>query len=437
MEGKTDIYFSEHRILDKNGTYKWILARGKIISRNEDETPKRLIGTHADITERKQAEKALSKNRDELIRAEEVALFGNWEFDLNAGIVRTSRGARRIYGLDLTDRVYTIKKIQEIPMPEYREMLDMAIRNLIENNIPYGVEFKIKRCNDGTVIDVYSKAEFDQTKNVVFGILQDITERKQAEKKIHELNRDLEWRVHQRTNQLKEANKELEDFVYSVSHDLRAPLRSISGFAEIIERRHKASLNEEGRHYFDNIVKASQQMGELIDDLLKFSRLGRKAINLETVSLDEVFQTAIKTLSDPIKAAGARINIPVHMPAVQGDFTLVVHIFINLLENAVKYHKPNVPPLIDIGVEVEDQSIVVSISDNGIGIEPAYHEKIFNIFQRLHSQADYPGTGIGLAAVKKALQIMGSEIRVESKPGKGSVFKVKMTTTVESEQVQQ
>ena len=214
-------------------------------------------------------------------------------------------------------------------------------------------------------------------------------------------------------------------------------MRSISGFAEIIERRHKASLNEEGRHYFDNIVKASQQMGELIDDLLKFSRLGRKAINLETVSLDEVFQTAIKTLSDPIKAAGARINIPVHMPAVQGDFTLVVHIFTNLRENAVKYHKPNVPPLNDIGVEVEDQSIVVSISDNGIGIEPAYHEKIFNIFQRLHSQADYPGTGIGLAAVKKALQIMGSEIRVESKPGKGSVFKVKMTTTVESEQVQQ
>ena len=166
-------------------------------------------------------------------------------------------------------------------------------------------------------------------------------------------------------------------------------------------------------------------MGELIDDLLKFSRLGRKAIKSETCRLMMSLEQPQKTLSDQIKKTDARINIPEQMPVIQGDITLSTHIFINLLENALKYHKPNKAPIIDIGVEVENRYVVVSVADNGIGIAPEYHEKIFNIFQRLHSQADYPGTGIGLAAVKKAVQIMDGRVCVESEPGKGSVFKIK------------
>lgn len=261
---------------------------------------------------------------------------------------------------------------------------------------------------------------------------QEILERKQTEEKLKESQQEikkhldhLEELVAERTAKLSEANKELEDFVYSVSHDLRAPLRSISGFAEIIDRRYKSSLNEEGQHYFDNIIKAGRQMGELIDDLLKFSRLGRNSIKIELVPLDDVLKPAIETLSDQIRMTGAQVNLPEQMPIIQGDLRLVIHIFINLFENAIKYHKPNNPPIVDIDVKVEDQHVVVSVADNGIGIAPEYHEKIFNIFQRLHSQAEYPGTGIGLAAVKKALQIMGGEVRVESEPGKGSVFRIK------------
>ena len=114
------------------------------------------------------------------------------------------------------------------------------------------------------------------------------------------------------------------------------------------------------------------------------------------------------------------------MPLIQGDITLTTHLFINLLENAIKYHQPDEAPAIDVGFEVEDESVVVSVADNGIGIAPEYHEKIFNIFQRLHSQTEYPGTGIGLAAVKKAVQIMGGQAWVESEPGKGSIFKIKL-----------
>ena len=150
----------------------------------------------------------------------------------------------------------------------------------------------------------------------IMAVYEDVSQHKQAEVTLKNLNLALETRVVQRTAELAEANRELEDFVYSVSHDLRAPLRSISGFAEIIGRRHKASLNEEGRHYFDNIVKASSQMGMLIDDLLKFSRLARKAIKPEPVPLDGVLKAAIETLSGLIKKAGAQVNFPEQMPII-------------------------------------------------------------------------------------------------------------------------
>ena len=225
---------------------------------------------------------------------------------------------------------------------------------------------------------------------------------------------------------MEETNRELEDFVYSVSHDLRAPLRSISGFSEILYRRHKDSLNEEGKHYFNNVIKASEQMGVLIDELLQFSRLGRKSLKIENISLDYVLNNALATLVDSIEKTDARISFPEQMPLIQGDLALINNVFINLLENALIYRNPDTPPVIGVDIEDHDLYVVIYVSDNGIGIAPEYHDKIFKIFQRLHSQADYPGTGIGLASVKKAIQMMGGSVCLESEPDVGSVFKIKL-----------
>jgi len=381
------------------------------------------------IAVRQKTEEALQESERLLNEVGKIAKIGGWEMDLETGKAKWTQGTYDVVEIGHGQPIPGAEEHVGYYLPEYRPLVSEAMQALVEHNRALDYEAQAKTAKGNIIwVRAIGRALIEEGRCIkAYGTLQDITDRKQAEQEIRELNRTLELRVSQRTAQLQEANKELEDFVYSVSHDLRAPLRSVSGFAEIIDRRHKASLNEEGRHYFDNIVKASKQMGDLIDDLLKFSRLGRKAIEPENVSLDDVFETAIKTLSDIIKETDTKIIFPEKMPDIQGDMTLATHVFINLFENAVKYHQPGIPPRIDVGFENEDRYVTISVADNGIGIAPEYHEKIFNIFQRLHTEADYPGTGIGLAAVKKALQIMGGRVWVESTPGQGSIFKIQIS----------
>lgn len=252
-------------------------------------------------------------------------------------------------------------------------------------------------------------------------------EREAAEAKVRALNAELDARVRERTAQLSASNAELESFCYSVSHDLRAPLRAIGGFSEIIARRHRASLDEEGRHYFDNIVLASERMGRLIDDLLDYSRVGRKGISLLPVDMDELFATLALQFAPRAAATGGSLSIGTGMPKVLGSKTLLGQVFSNLIENAIIYRKKGEPALVSVACQTRGDRAILSVADRGIGIASEYHEKIFRIFQRLHGDDEYPGTGIGLATVKKAVELLRGRVWLESAPGEGSVFFVELS----------
>jgi PAS domain S-box-containing protein len=262
-------------------------------------------------------------------------------------------------------------------------------------------------------------------------LLNALEDQRAAEAEVQKLNAGLEKRVRERTAELEAANGELEAFSYSVSHDLRAPLRAINGFAQLLARRHRDSLNEEGRHHLDNVVTASERMGVLIRDLLHYSRTGRGGVRSVPVPLEPLVRHLGTTFSERIAATGARLEVAEPLATPLGDVTLIGQIITNLLDNALIYRRAGVAPQISISAQRENGKVALRVTDNGIGIAPEYHEKIFQVFQRLHSDEEYPGTGIGLAIVYKAVRMMDGEITVESTPGEGSTFSVRLPAAME------
>lgn len=255
-------------------------------------------------------------------------------------------------------------------------------------------------------------------------------ERNHALDELRQLNATLlEQRVESRTAELCEKNEELSAFAYSVSHDLRAPLRAIAGFSEIIVDRYRNDLDEKGRHYFDNIVDASKQMEQLIDDLLAYSRLGRQSVPLRPVRLSDVLRRVSEQFDGGLSKNSSVLSVADDLPTVLGDVSLLTQIFGNLIDNGLKYHRPGADPRVDVRWTGDGGKVVVTVADNGIGIAVEYHEKIFQVFQRLHSAAEFSGTGIGLAITKKAVRLLGGDISVESTPGEGSTFSVRLQPT--------
>ena len=255
-------------------------------------------------------------------------------------------------------------------------------------------------------------------------VFRDVTERRAANDRINKLNEDLERRVIERTAELNAANQQLESFSYSVSHDLRAPLRALDGFSRILLDDYAANVAEEPRRFLQIIRDNAIHMGRLIDDLLDFARISRKPVQKRPMLLSEVVRRALDQLAP--EQEGRRIDWRIgELPACQGDPALLAQVFINLLSNALKYTCKREEALIEVGCQnVDDQpgGVVFYVKDNGVGFDMKYSNKLFEVFQRLHRQEDYDGTGVGLAIVQRIIQRHGGHIWAEAEPGKGATF---------------
>ncbi len=236
----------------------------------------------------------------------------------------------------------------------------------------------------------------------------------------------LEQRVAERTAELREINAELESFSYSVSHDLRTPLRSIQGFAQILLEDYGDRLEADGRQYTQRIVAAARRMDTLTEDILTYSHLSRAAMKLTPVSLEAVVEEVLTQLEAEIRGKEASVTVEKPLPRVMGHYATLVQVVANLLTNGIKFVPPSVRPHVRVWTEEHDDRVCLRLCDNGIGIAPEYQERIFRVFERLHGTETYAGTGIGLAVVRKGVERLGGQVGVKSAPGQGSTFWVEL-----------
>lgn len=245
---------------------------------------------------------------------------------------------------------------------------------------------------------------------LVMSAIRDITERKRVEKETNKLNAQLET-----------ANKELEAFSYSVSHDLRAPLRHISGFVEMLKEHAGTQLDAKGQGYMDTIMNSAKRMGNLIDDLLIFSKTGKSDMRMGKVNLDRLAREVVKDLQTDLQGREVVWKFD-RLPEVYGDAAMLRQVWVNLIGNAVKYSRPRAQAEIEIGAKQDEKETVFFVRDNGVGFDPQYAGKLFGVFQRLHSSDEFEGTGIGLANVRRIIFRHGGRTWAEGHLDGGAVF---------------
>ena len=375
------------------------------------------------LAERQRVEEALRVSEEKLRLIIDTSLIGICTVDPQGNFVMTNLAYEQMLG-------YSKEELRglsffDVIHPEDRLKNKEIFQSMFSLKSTGFFMEKRYLCKDGVTIDVAVNMTrvMDAAEHAIFGtaFVTDISARKQAEAEIHKLNAELEQRVCDRTAELQASNQELEAFTYSVSHDLRAPLRHLTGYSELLQKNDRADLDEKARRHLTFISESAVQMGRLIDDLLAFSRAGRTELHKEPVNLDALVKEVINGLTPDTQ--GRRILWDLApMPHANADPVLLRAVLTNLFSNALKFTRPRDEAKIQMGCTQNERETIFFIRDNGVGFDMKYVKKLFGVFQRLHSIEQFEGTGIGLANVRRIIQRHGGRTWVESVLNEGATF---------------
>jgi PAS domain S-box-containing protein len=406
----------ECRIIRADEVIRWIWAKG-MRPKSEASAPRKMLGLVMDITERKVREES-AQYLATIVRSSDDAILSQ---SLDGMIVSWNPGAAKLYGYTEPEM---IGRPVSVLIPDGHADEVQTILNRVRKGEAIRHFETVRRRKNGNLLDVSLSISPILGRGGIIGavsIARDITERKQAEENVRALNRELEQRVRERTAQLETANKELESFAYSVSHDLRAPLRAVNGFVEILLQEHAQELADQPRHYLTVVADNARKMGQLIDDLLRFSRLGRQAMTRDTVDTKRLVESCLAELQAGQPPRKLEIALDT-LPPCQGDPALLKQVWLNLLSNALKFTRDRDPARIEVGCQQQNGRPVYYVRDNGVGFDMRYADKLFGVFQRLHSAEEFEGTGVGLALVQHIVRRHGGQAWAEAKPNEGATF---------------
>jgi PAS domain S-box-containing protein len=375
-----------------------------------------------DITQEKLISEKIQLSNERFEKIAEATNDAIWDYDIENNKVFRGVGFKNLFGYDVKDISSDVLGLKEMIHPEDRDRISVKFEEFLQSDVltNWFEEYRLL-CKEGHYAFVIDRAIFIRNKSKkvtrVVGAITDITYRKEYEESLQAMNEQMA----QHAIELERSNQELEQFAYVASHDLQEPLRMVSNFMGLLERKYNDKLDEKAHQYIGFAVDGAMRMRQIILDLLEFSRIGKHEDKLKILNIEQIVDEVCVLLKKRIKESNGMVKFH-HLPRVVSYKTPLFQVFYNLIGNALKYRSENEIPVIEIKCAEIDGFWQFSVEDNGIGIDPTHHERIFTIFKRLHGKGKYEGTGMGLAIVKKIIDNLGGKVWVDSVKDKGAKF---------------